>query len=107
MTFLIDAQLPPGLCAWLATRGHQAVHVRDIGLAGAADSAIAAQAMAANLILVSKDEDVLTLRLPDRFALLWLRCGNATNRALQSWLEPRWPEIERLLAAGERMVEVR
>lgn len=107
MNFLIDAQLPPGLCTWLAARGHGAIHVREIGLSDAADTAIVAHAVAAELILVSKDEDFLTLRLPDRFALLWLRCGNATNRALQSWLEPRWPEIERLLAAGERMIEVR
>ena len=58
-------------------------------------------------MLVTKDEDFVTLRLPDRFGLLWLRCGNATNRALAMWLEPRWAEIESLLSAGERFVEVR
>jgi predicted nuclease of predicted toxin-antitoxin system len=27
MKFLVDAQLPPGLCSWLEERGHEAVHV--------------------------------------------------------------------------------
>lgn len=27
--------------------------------------------------------------------------------ALFAWLEPRWPEIERLLRDGERLIEVR
>jgi len=47
------------------------------------------------------------LRLPNRFALLWLRVGNASNRGLEEWLTPRWPMIDQALAAGERLVEVR
>jgi predicted nuclease of predicted toxin-antitoxin system len=38
---------------------------------------------------------------------LWLRCGNASNRALLAWLEPRWDQVARLLRNGERLVEVR
>jgi len=107
MNFLVDAQLPPALCVWIRERGHAATHVFEIGLAVATDAEIAARAEADGSILVSKDDDFLTLRLPDRFALLWLRCGNATNRALSDWLEPRWEQIESLLRAGERFVEVR
>ncbi len=107
MRFLVDAQLPPALCRWLEERAHAAVHVSEVGLTGASDAEIAARAEADGAILVSKDEDFVTLRLPDHFTLLWLRCGNATNPALRNWLEPRWEEIERLLAAGEGFVEVR
>ena len=107
MMFLIDAQLPPALCGWLRERGHEAVHVFDIGMVAASDDEIAARAEADGAVLVSKDEDFLTLRLPDRFAFLWLRCGNATNRALAGWLEARWEQIEGLLQQGERLVEVR
>ena len=57
-------------------------------------------------MLVTKDEDFLLIRLPDRFALLWLKCGNATNRALTAWLEERWSRVEELLAAGERVIEL-
>lgn len=107
MKFLIDAQLPPALCWWLRDRGHQAEHVSEIGMIAASDIAIAARAETDDAVLVSKDEDFVVLRLPDRFALLWLRCGNATNRALAAWLEPRWARIEALLESGERLVEVR
>lgn len=107
MKFLIDAQLPPALCRWLRDHSHEAAHVSDIGMIAASDVAIAARAETDGAILVSKDEDFVVLRLPDRFALLWLRCGNATNRALVAWLEPRWERIEVLLEGGERLVEVR
>lgn len=107
MRFLIDAQLPPALCRFLRERGHKAAHVFELGMVAADDELIASRAEADGAVLVSKDEDFVTLRLPDRFALLWLRCGNATNRALAAWLEPRWSGIEALLKAGERFVEVR
>jgi len=107
MNFLIDAQLPPALCRWLEARGHNAVHVMDALSVSAADAVIADHCEANALILITKDEDFLTLRLPDRFNLLWLRCGNATNRALSAWLEARWPTIEQMLDGGEKVVEAR
>jgi predicted nuclease of predicted toxin-antitoxin system len=105
MKFLVDAQLPPGLCRWLEDRGHAATHVtqRDGALT---DSQIAEWAEAEGLTLVSKDEDFLMFRLPDRFPFLWLRCGNATNRALAEWLEARWGRVEHLLANGETLIEL-
>jgi predicted nuclease of predicted toxin-antitoxin system len=106
MKFLVDAQLPPALCRWLGARGHEAVHVFDLDMAGAPDAAVARRAEADGAVLVSKDEDFLLLRYPDRFAFLWLRCGNATNRRLAAWLEERWERVEALLEAGERLVEV-
>ena len=107
MKFLVDAQLPPALCGWLHERGHEAAHVFEIGMIAAGDAEIAARAEMDGAVLVSKDEDFVALRLPDRFAFLWLRCGNTTNRALAEWLEPRWKRIEALLESRERFVEVR
>lgn len=107
MKFLVDAQLPPGLCDWLAARGHEAAHVHAILPGQTPDAAIAVYAELEEAILVSKDEDFLVLRLPDRFALLWLRCGNTTNRALAAWLEARWARVEKLLGEGERLIELR
>lgn len=83
------------------------MHVSEIGLTAASDAAIAERAEADGATLVSKDEDFTRLRLPDRFALLWLRCGNATNAVLADWLEPRWAEAEALLSQGERFIELR
>lgn len=48
MRFLVDAQLPPALCGWLRARGHDAVHVVDIGMLAASDASIAARAEAAS-----------------------------------------------------------
>jgi predicted nuclease of predicted toxin-antitoxin system len=75
-------------------------------MAGSSDGEVAQWAEANGAVLVTKDEDFLLIRLPDRFALLWLKCGNATNRALTAWLEERWSRVEELLAAGERVIEL-
>ena len=107
MKFIVDAQLPPGLCIWLNDRAHEAVHVFDIGLGAATDVVIAERAVIENAFIISKDEDFLVLRLPDRFGLIWLRIGNATTRNLVGWLEARWSQVETLLAVGERLIEVR
>lgn len=104
MKFLVDAQLPPALCNWLRARGHDAEHV---GREAVADAEIAQMAEEGSAILISKDEDFCRLRLPDRFALLWLRCGNVTNPALEQWLEARWEQVERWLSEGERLIELR
>lgn len=107
MTFLIDAQLPPALRSWIEGQGQQAVHVVDIGLLAASDLEIAAYAEVHDLVLISKDEDFVYLRLPDRFGFLWLRCGNATNAGLRAWLAVRWKDILTLFDRGERFIEVR
>ena len=39
--------------------------------------------------------------------ILWVRIGNTTNRALQSWLLPQLAEITALIQQGVRVVEVR
>jgi predicted nuclease of predicted toxin-antitoxin system len=107
MKFLVDAQLPPALCEWLQLSGHEAVHVVEIGMGGARDKLITEYAIKENLMLISKDEGFVYLRHPDRFAFLWLRCGNATNRALAEWLEYRLGRVEILLKAGEQFIELR
>ena len=91
----------------LIERGHIATHVSDLGLRSATDSEIATWVAAQSCFLITKDEDFLRLRLPDRFGLIWMRCGNATNPALETWLADRWPGLARLLDAGERIIELR
>ena len=105
MKFLVDAQLPPGLCRWLEERGHEAQHVSERE-AALPDSVIAEWAESEARILISKDEDFRIIRLPDRFTFIWLRCGNTTNRVLTGWIEARWAQVEELLARGERMIEL-
>ena len=104
MKFLIDAQLPPELCGWLAERGHEAVHVSALADEPLRDRQIADYADAEQLVVISKDEDFVELRQPDRFVLLWLRCGNVSNLNLREWLGGEWEAVEERLKAGARFI---
>lgn len=109
MTFLVDVQLPPGLARWISTQSHQAVHVFDVGLHMADDSAIWEHARQEDAVLVSKDEDFVDRWLLNEtpVALIWIRKGNCSNRALLAWFEPLWPETLRRLEQGEQFIELR
>jgi predicted nuclease of predicted toxin-antitoxin system len=107
MRFLIDAQLPPVLCGWFRDHGFEAEHVTERLGGQTPDAEIAACAVREKLVLVTKDDDFALRVPPEDYQLVWLRCGNITNRALREWLEPRWAEIERLLREGERFIEVK
>lgn len=109
MRFVIDAQLPPALGRWLGERGHEAEHVIDALGGSATDDAVVAHAARSGAVLLSKDADFLAVHPPRRlgYRLVWLRCGNITNRRLLAWIEPRWEGITRRLEAGDVIVEVR
>jgi hypothetical protein len=56
-SFLIDASLPRPSAALVASYGHTATDVRDIGMGTGSDQQIAAHAQAHRLILLTKDQD--------------------------------------------------
>ena len=107
MRFLIDAQLPPGLARWLSARGHSCDHVNDLDLGAATDEQIEARAREIGAVVWSKDADFAhRARRAPGLQVVWLRCGNTTNAALQARLTPHLSEIEAALDAGERLIEV-
>jgi predicted nuclease of predicted toxin-antitoxin system len=57
MRFLVDASLPRSAAPMLRAAGHDALHVRDIGMRSADDPVIAAHARSNGLVLVSRDSD--------------------------------------------------
>jgi predicted nuclease of predicted toxin-antitoxin system len=79
MRFLIDANLPRSIIALITSLGHESEFARDIGLAAAPDSEIAARAKTTGAALLTRDLDfsdirryppaiysgIVVLRLPD------------------------------------------
>ena len=109
MNFLIDAQLPRQLAQWISGRGQRATHVFDVGLQAASDPAIWQHATEAQATIISKDEDFVDRWLLSNkpVAVIWIRKGNCSNRALMAWFEPLWPEALKRLEQGERLIELR
>jgi predicted nuclease of predicted toxin-antitoxin system len=59
--FLVDNALSPVLAHHLRENGHEAIHVRETGLAAASDEAIFAKAANADRVILSADTDFGTL----------------------------------------------
>jgi len=108
MRFLIDAQLPPALARWLTERGHTAEHVFDLGMGRAGDHEIWSHALKYSAVIVTKDEDFVTLRLANSEgpAILWIRLGNTRRAVMLVALEPLLPAVIEALERGEPLVEI-
>jgi predicted nuclease of predicted toxin-antitoxin system len=89
--------------------GHDAEHVRNVGLRNAADSAVWDFAMVEGAAILTKDEDFAARRLREANGpvVVWLRVGNCSRAALVRWLVPLVGSIQRLVEAGETLIEVR
>ncbi len=110
MRFVVDAQLPPALARWLGDQGHDAVHVKDLDLAEATDSAIWDHAVGTSAVIISKDED-FAVRVQREGgsagpAVIWARLGNTRTRSLLERCAPLWPAAIEALDRGERLVEI-
>jgi predicted nuclease of predicted toxin-antitoxin system len=108
LRFLIDAQLPPALARHLQFLGHEATHVLELRMQNAHDREIWQRAAAMNAVLVSKDEDFVTMRAlrPHGPPIVWVRIGNATRRALIARFDAVLPQVLSALERGETIVQV-
>jgi predicted nuclease of predicted toxin-antitoxin system len=108
MRFLVDSQLPPALARWIAAKGHDAQHVADFGMAGAADRAIWDKAIELQSVIVSKDDDFVQMSMQGAGPqIVWVTSGNTGKRALLDVMERLFPQVTKALQAGERIVEIR
>lgn len=109
MKFIIDQQLPPAVGAWLRQLGHEAEHVREIGMRDAPDGDIWLRAVSDGASILAKDEDFASRRKSVSAGpkIIWLRCGNVSTKALIDLLTRDWPVIEFELNGGTSVIEVR
>ena len=109
MKFWIDAQLPTALAPWLRQEFHvNALSLKALGLRDAKDDEIFEAARKAGAIIISKDSDFVDLisRMGQPPQLLWIVCGNVTNRHLQAVFAATFQDACRLLQDGEAIVEI-
>ena len=105
MRFLLDQNLPVSLIAVLAELGHEAFHVKTLGLAEADDRAVWNQAAILDAVMVSKDSDFVVMSGRGG-RLVRLRVGNRSNNDLFAIITSAWPEVVQRLAEGETLVDV-
>ena len=107
MRFLVDAQLPPALARQIASLGHDADHVADLGLERAPDPEIRARAADSGAVIITKDEDfAVHLLLHDGPSVVWIRVGNTRRAELLQRFEAELPRIISALERGETLIEL-
>lgn len=103
MRLLFDEQLSARLCSLLAEPYPESLHVRQMGLGGAADEAVWRAAAEHGCLLVTKDEDFHRLAVlrgaPPQ--VVWLRIGNASTDDVARLLRERREDMLRFASQEE------
>jgi predicted nuclease of predicted toxin-antitoxin system len=101
MRFLADAGVSPKTVDFLKQLGHDAVHVRTVGLARAADAELIDRARTDSSVVVTFDldfGDILALGVLDKPSVIIFRLtderADSVNRHLATVLAERLTELE-------------
>jgi predicted nuclease of predicted toxin-antitoxin system len=105
---LLDQPLPARLVAFFERYGHEALHVKSVGLAQAADHDVWSFAGSSTTVIVTKDQDYNKLARggADEPRVLWLRCGNCSNEKLEALLLDHWIRIETWLRTSQQVFQI-
>lgn len=109
MRLVFDAQLPPHIASWVESRfGTECVTLDHLKLRGRSDFEIFGAIRTDGSVIVTKDADfvafVRTHNPPPQ--VLWIRCGNVTNRALIDRFESEMGRALGRLKAGDPVVQI-
>lgn len=109
MIIWIDAQLSPFLADWICNElKFDAKAIRDLGLRDVNDEDIFNKAKIADAIVMTKDIDfkILQDRLGAPPKIIWLTCGNTSNKRLKEILISHLHDAIELLNSGDSIVEI-
>jgi|SRR5215470_12432068 len=107
MRFLLDMNLPPAVAEWLQSKGHDAVHIREIGLGHLPDREVFARAAEEGRIVVTFDLDfgeIAGLAGATGATVLLLRLRLAHQDYLRQRLQAAIVEAAEALEAGATVV---
>lgn len=108
MRFIIDNALSPRVAEGLRAIGHDAVHVRDLGLADADDDTIFDKAYTDQFIIVSADTDfgtILARRRQNKPSVILFRRGTQRRPEEQlALLQLNLESIQQQLEAGSVVI---
>jgi len=110
MKIWIDAQLSPLIASWIKNKFNiETTPVRDLGLRDATDKEIYSRAKVEDIIIVTKDIDfkILQDKIGPPPKIIWLTCGNTSNKRLQVIFKKHLNESLSMFASGESIVEIR
>ena len=84
------------------------MHVGDVGLREGTDAQVWAYASENDVVLISKDDDFVTLYSKTPSArLLWIRIGNCRRAFLLKVFSEQWQRLLAQFESGDRFVELR
>jgi predicted nuclease of predicted toxin-antitoxin system len=107
MRFLVDNSLSPHLAVALSRASHDAVHVRDRGLAEADDETIFEAAAREQRVIIAQDTDfgtILAMRGAPYPSLILFRCQAKSTEAVLALLMANIPTVSTDLKAGAIVV---
>lgn len=107
MRFLVDESLSWRLAELLAAEGHDALHVRDLGMISADDRAILDRAISENRVVLTQDTDFGTLLAsgaPARASVVLFRLADGRMETQFHLLRSLLSDLAQALSDGSIVV---
>ena len=103
MRFLLDMNLSSETAAWLCAQGHDAAHLRELGLQDLDDEAVLAKAVAEKRAVLTFDldfADIVAAAGEARVGVILLRLRSAQTARVVDRLQAVLPSVAQALEKG-------